>query len=131
MSKTNHSSTRGTGKSLQPQVHLPVQPITGHYSGSPSYFNTTHEDGHKLAELIGKASKQAEIVLILFKAFGSLTPSQCLSEFCVFVEPLSIPPPLTSIRRAITTLTKRGYLIKTEIKKVGIYGAKEYVWQIK
>ena len=37
--------------------------------------------------------------------------------------------PITSIRRAMTNLTKMGYLIKTDIKKPGDYGKDNYLWK--
>lgn len=38
--------------------------------------------------------------------------------------------PLTSIRRAITNLCKRGKLYMTDVQSPGIYGKPEYVWKI-
>jgi Fe2+ or Zn2+ uptake regulation protein len=37
--------------------------------------------------------------------------------------------PITSIRRAITNLTKRGFLVKTIAKKPGIYGQLNFLWR--
>jgi DNA-binding transcriptional regulator PaaX len=36
--------------------------------------------------------------------------------------------PLTSVRRALTNLSKQGKLIKTDEKKKGIYGRDEFIW---
>ncbi len=36
--------------------------------------------------------------------------------------------PLTSIRRAITNLTKAGHLRKTDVKTLGPYGMPEHAW---
>ena len=39
--------------------------------------------------------------------------------------------PLTSIRRAITNLEKKGKLEKTDIQKEGMYGKKTFCWVFK
>ncbi len=39
--------------------------------------------------------------------------------------------PLTSIRRAITVLTNKGLLQKTDEQISGVYGKPEYVWKYK
>ena len=39
--------------------------------------------------------------------------------------------PLTSVRRAMTNLTKDGLLEKTELKAEGIYGRPEHFWKYK
>ena len=64
----------------------------------------------------------------LFQKFNNLTPSECLGKFETVLR--LTPPPITSIRRAITTLTKRGYLIKSDEMKKGLYGVSEYVWRL-
>ena len=38
--------------------------------------------------------------------------------------------PITSIRRAMTNLTKRGVLVKTDHKRRGRHGRSEYMWQL-
>ena len=38
--------------------------------------------------------------------------------------------PLTSIRRALSTLTKNGYLVKLEDKRWTSYGRQAHLWQI-
>lgn len=38
--------------------------------------------------------------------------------------------PLTSIRRALSTLTRKGYLIKTDNKRWTSYGRKAHLWTI-
>lgn len=37
---------------------------------------------------------------------------------------------LESIRRAITTLTKAGALVKTGAKRKGVYGRMEFCWTL-
>jgi hypothetical protein len=38
--------------------------------------------------------------------------------------------PLTSLRRAISNLTKSEKLVMTDNKKMGIYGMKNYTWRL-
>lgn len=88
------------------------------------YHNTTNET-ERLAEYDTKAKTQDEIVYELFKIHKELTPSQAYKLF------RSDLTPLTSIRRSISNLTKEDRLERTEMKKDGIYGRKEYVWKLK
>lgn len=39
--------------------------------------------------------------------------------------------PLTSVRRAMSNLTKRGFLEKTEIQRMGVFGKYNYCWRLK
>ena len=86
------------------------------------YYNTTKETGEQLGMLKGKATKQENEILLLFKVNSKLSPSDVQKEFPNY--------PLTSVRRAITTLTTAGFLEKTAEKKVGVYGRNECVWKI-
>jgi predicted transcriptional regulator len=38
--------------------------------------------------------------------------------------------PITSIRRAITNLTQKGILIKSEVTKMGRHGKMNYCWEL-
>jgi hypothetical protein len=38
--------------------------------------------------------------------------------------------PLTSVRRAISTLTREGVLKKTDKQRTGYYGKREYMWRL-
>lgn len=93
-----------------------------------SYFDTT-DAGPQLAEYRAKASEQNAVVLWLFqKARRPLSPSEVHANYPL--PPGAILPPLTSIRRAISTLTKAGALVKTEVKCKGVYGRSEFVWRL-
>ena len=62
-----------------------------------------------------------------FKMSGvSMTPAQVSSYYDDYYG----PAPLTSIRRAMTTLTKDGKLIKTDKQVPGIYGTPNYKWKL-
>lgn len=86
-----------------------------------SYFNTTNESGTTLKNNVAKAKSQEEDILILFKMITNQSPSEIL---------LLTDYPITSIRRALTNLTKQGKLIKTDEKRIGMYGRSEYVWKL-
>jgi hypothetical protein len=91
-----------------------------------SYFDTTHLQPADLAQAIAAAKHQEGKVLALFDRYGSLSPSMALDLFGIAGQRL---PPLTSIRRAITVLTDRGLLVKTDVQVRGRYGALEHTWR--
>ena len=87
------------------------------------YYNTTNESAEQLKTFKGKATKQENEILQLFKKDTFLSPSDVQKEFQNY--------PLTSVRRAITNLTIAGLLEKTADKRPGIYGRNECVWKYK
>lgn len=91
-----------------------------------SYFNTTNESGTTLKNNVAKAKSQEEKILLFCERnklfIKGITPSQIYG----FVDNY----PITSIRRALTNLTKQGKLIKTNEKRIGMYGRSEYVWKL-
>lgn len=98
-----------------------------------SYYNTTNESGTTLKNNVAKAEGQEEKIFKLFqldfeylnkckKPYIGLTPVDVLDFFPKY--------PITSIRRALTNLTKQGKLIKTDEKRIGMYGRSEYVWKL-
>ena len=90
-----------------------------------SYFNTTSVTNPELAEYQSRAMTQEECVLAAMKHIGSATASHLwrhnFSQKC----------PITSIRRALTCLTKEGLLVKTPNKKIGLWGRPEHVYKTK
>jgi len=90
------------------------------------YYNTTNEKGVELKKNISKANHQNMRVMELFQEdMGSnrYSPSQVMG--------LALPhAPITSVRRAMSDLTKAGYLTRTQDKIYGIYGRKEYIWKL-
>lgn len=86
------------------------------------FYNTTNEQGKQLDIFVQKASKQEDEILVLMQRYKKLSPSDVSKYFKNY--------PLTSIRRALTNLTKKGKLIKTDEKKIGIYGKPEYFWSV-
>jgi len=91
-----------------------------------SYYNTTNESDETLRDAMLKAKTQDERVLKLFETYEKMSPYTCHR----FYESVYPPVPITSIRRAISNLTKAGKLEKTEVKQPGKYGAKNYVWRV-
>lgn len=88
-----------------------------------SFYNTTYETDPALASYRTMADKQNAMVMRVFNTITwPLSPSQVLSYFP------APQPPLTSIRRAISTLTKAGALVKTEAKRKGMFGRSEFCW---
>lgn len=88
-----------------------------------SYFNTTNETGKVLDKSIEKAEKQEEIILKLYRKHIFLSPSQVYAYF-------DESTPITSIRRAITVLTDKGLLKKTEDFVQGGYGKREHIYKL-
>lgn len=92
-----------------------------------SYYNTTHLLGKELKDSIDKASNQEAKILIYFEHKKEpLTPSDVWKVLFNTDQ-----TPLTSVRRAITDLTKEDKLIKTEEFKEGMFGKPEYYWKLK
>ena len=97
-----------------------------------TYFNTTNESGATLNNNVAKAKSQEEEILDIFKMdykywkdlqeYLGMSPTDLLDYFPKY--------PITSIRRALTNLTKQGKLIKTDEKRIGMYGRSEYVWKL-
>jgi hypothetical protein len=90
-----------------------------------SYFDTTDEPQHRKAEYVIRAKKQDNAIYALFGRGRMLTPSQVWKMLGA-----DYFGPLTSVRRSITVLTARGFLEKTNVKGMGIYGRPEYHWKI-
>lgn len=85
------------------------------------YHNTNGLEGAQLALALSRAITQEERVLEVFKDGVMLTPEGVLEHF-----PRGTP--LTSVRRAISNLTKAGILRKTDRMDLGFYGAPVHYW---
>lgn len=88
------------------------------------YFNTNQETGATLENSIAAARRQQERILAIFRYFAGscFSPEEIHKVFSQNV-------PLTSIRRAITNLTKAGKLEKTPHMTFGKYGKKVHMWR--
>ena len=98
-----------------------------------TYSNTNDETGAELQASRQQTSKQKTEVLAVFETYPTtpLTPDQ-IHDFIIenSVVKGSNSWPITSIRRAITDLTKDRKLYKTSIKKMGSYGKRVHCWVV-
>lgn len=85
------------------------------------YFNTTQETGNTLKVYKEKALTQNDEILRLFNPNHKLSASQ--------IERITNYP-ITSIRRALTTLEQSGKIQKLTLKIVGKYGRRESVYSL-
>lgn len=91
------------------------------------FYNTTNETGERLKSFEIIAVTQEDIVLHVFQrrpAGTLLAPSQ------VWTAGFPITTPLTSVRRAMTNMTIKGLLTKTDTKIKGLYGREAHTWKL-
>ena len=81
------------------------------------YYNTNKETGEVLLASKEDAESQEAVILVIFKNYERATAEDIHKHF-------SDKTPITSIRRAITNLTKEGLLYKTDGFDTGMYGKK-------
>jgi hypothetical protein len=91
-----------------------------------NFFNTSSLTGVDLRRAISSASKQDDKILIYFKnkPGKEFTPSQIWQV--IFDE----STPLTSCRRSMSVLTRKGMLIKTDSQSIGPFGRPENKWKL-
>jgi len=91
------------------------------------YYNTNNETGINLQASWYSNAKQDELILKLFQINpnDTFTPDD-IKEMCNRCNRIW---PITSIRRAISTLTKHGNLAKTSELREGNYGKKTHTWR--
>tara|TARA_R110000782_G_scaffold166254_1_gene258173 strand:+ start:173 stop:475 length:303 start_codon:yes stop_codon:yes gene_type:complete len=89
-----------------------------------SYYNTNQEEGFELLQSKKKAQTQEEVILTLFNKKVFLSPSpDDVRDVCNTY-------PITSVRRALTNLTDKGLLVKTDRFKMGKLGKKTHTWSL-
>jgi len=89
------------------------------------YYNTNREQGSQLGNSEQQTERQELRVLAYFRRSGArLSPEDIQDK----VLPQT---PLTSCRRAITNLTRDGFLVKTRHMKPGRYGKHVHTWELK
>ena len=91
------------------------------------FYNTTKETGKELSKRRYNAFSQTAKILRFFRQNpeGLFTPPEVMK---MMADPdLQV---LNSVRRAMTNLTKAGWLQKTEVKRPGIYGENNYCWKL-
>ena len=92
----------------------------------PIHFNTTHESGEMLKKYAAKEGNQnAKVLAIITQHYPSgATASNILRMF-------HDNTPITSIRRALSTLYDAGILDKTSERREGLYGRPECVYKLR
>jgi hypothetical protein len=95
-------------------------------NASLSYFNTNNETGEVLMNSEIKAKNQEDLIMTYFRTYKDwcLTPFELQKRLNLF------NVPITSIRRAMTNLTRKGFLIKSVQMRNGIYGKLNYCWEL-
>jgi hypothetical protein len=88
------------------------------------FFPTTPMSTQGISEMEAKIKGQNMTVLKFFMS----NPSRSFTPFEV-LEHTGLSVPITSIRRAITTLTQSGYLIRTNELREGQYGMSNHCWR--
>jgi Fe2+ or Zn2+ uptake regulation protein len=93
------------------------------------YFNTNSLRGDELQERKVKNGSQNAEVLSFFSLYHyhSFTPAQVYEHF----QKQGRTWPLTSVRRAITTLMNEGFLVQTGEFRMGLYGSKNMCYKLK
>jgi len=94
------------------------------------YFPTTSLTEKELKEREVRAGTQNGRILEIFRDYPheSFTPFEIRNIW--FARNWYRNVPITSIRRAMTTLTSRGYLEKSRELRIGEYGEKNHTWKL-
>lgn len=91
----------------------------------PLYYNTNKERGLQLLSSKEQAKYQEGLIFRFF----FMRPKHHYTPFQVKRHIFELrSTPITSVRRAITNLTKRGLLIKTDVMAIGDYGKPNHTW---
>jgi hypothetical protein len=96
----------------------------------PSYFNTVNLEGNDLEREQANCRGQEAEVIKIFKMYVRDTEMSPEFVHARYIVEKYGRVPLTSIRRAMTTLTQKGLLIKTDKKVRGSYGKMTYTWKL-
>lgn len=90
-----------------------------------NYHNTTQTQGATLARYQHQAETQESVILELFagQPYAAFAPTEVQQAVSLN------GAPLTSIRRALSNLTRAGELEKTDRQKRGPYNRPEYLWR--
>ena len=105
------------------EVSTQEQEINLSNGKNEGFFNTIGETGQELKESRANANKQETRILELMTE--PCTPFEVHRLYC-----LKYPEvPITSIRRAMSNMSSKGLLEKTEQKKTEKYGKVNYLWK--
>lgn len=103
----------------------PYVPMTADLFEARSYYNTTALPHSEHVEAARDAGEQEERVLRYFRRVTLASPSQVWQAIYK-----QSHVPITSVRRAITTLAGKGLLAKTDSFVTGNYCKREHVWKL-
>ena len=105
-----------------------------------SYHNTNKLSKHQLSRAKVKAVGQEESIINIFEHLSfvkgknvEMTPREILSQWIDYEQARFVMPEITSIRRAMTNLTARGLLVKTDKTKISESvgkGSPEHCWRL-
>lgn len=96
-----------------------------------SYYNTTGLSGQQLEQATAAAKTQEAGILSLFQSQPTVKASASQIHAGGIKHQLwTSATPLTSIRRALTDLTKQGKLIKLDETRKGVYGKPEFYFAL-
>ena len=90
-----------------------------------SYYNTNNETGNTLTTSRTRVNVQEREIIAAFNG----RPGRKMTPFDV-QDDVGHHVPITSIRRAITNLTSRGVLTKSETMKMGRHGKMNHCWEL-
>jgi hypothetical protein len=90
------------------------------------FYNTNKESGKELARSTAIAIGQEEKIVSYFKKH----PSAQLTPFEVRDLVFDQSVPVTSVRRAMTNLTDKSILKKTDAMRTGRHGKKNHTWKL-
>lgn len=90
------------------------------------FYNTTHLDPAELKLRKQVAGRQSIQILNFFRD----NPEGYFTPFEVKTYAAMQGAPITSIRRAMNTLTAAGHLVKTDLMKEGEYGTANHTWKL-
>jgi len=89
-----------------------------------SFYNTINLTGPDLTAAREACNKQEQRILDLMAVGQLYTPFEVRGLY----NRIYPACPITSIRRAMTNLTDKGYLIKSDKMKAGEFGKNNYCW---
>lgn len=90
------------------------------------FYNTAHMESNELKHRRITADGQCRAILNFLKG----SPQGYFTPFEVQTYTGMQRTPITSIRRALNTLTASGLIIKTEVMRDGEYGVQNHTWKL-
>lgn len=94
-----------------------------------TYFNTNNTLQHELMLREQESEAQEKLVLRQYNDFKKATASMVWEQL-IAKRKIHHLTPLTSIRRAISVLSKNGILRKVDEVRIGYYGRNEHYYEI-